>query len=234
MDKNQSLVPLLANLNQQLTKGCCSTAPCPFALTKPDAPLDGLAPALGHGDYYSTPDAIPRPFDGPVLTDQTTSNQDWGNDFDTLSMQNSFSTTNATVYNGYDNFDGSTFRFSHEFPAVLPLEQDKLNQPNFQPTIDVATQASNFAQVAVGQTSSTEGAVILVNSDGLFFCSEPGCDTTYLRKGDCQRHLKKHNGPFFPCTQPGCDMTFYRADKQRDHLKQGHDIIVAAPPRRRH
>lgn len=82
------------------------------------------------------------------------------------------------------------------------------------------------------QVSHTnEQAVILETTDGKFFCSELGCDATYLRAGDCRRHLKKHNGPFFPCPQRNCDMKFYRHDKLRAHMKQGHGTPVA-PPRR--
>ncbi|KAF2996929.1 hypothetical protein E8E13_006350 [Curvularia kusanoi] len=76
-------------------------------------------------------------------------------------------------------------------------------------------------------------AVIMELPDGRFYCSALGCLAIYLRAGDCRRHLKKHNGPFFPCTQPGCNMEFYRADKLRSHLKQGHNLVVAAPRRGR-
>lgn len=76
-------------------------------------------------------------------------------------------------------------------------------------------------------------AVVMEHPDGKFFCSQLGCDAVYLRAGDCRRHLKMHNGPFFSCKQPGCDMEFYRRDKLRDHMKQGHNIVVAAPRRGR-
>jgi hypothetical protein len=76
-------------------------------------------------------------------------------------------------------------------------------------------------------------AVVLQLPDGKFFCSQLDCHAVYLRAGDCRRHLKKHNGPFFSCKQPGCDMEFYRHDKLRDHMKQGHNIVVAAPRRGR-
>ena len=74
-------------------------------------------------------------------------------------------------------------------------------------------------------------AVAMELPDGRFFCSQLGCDAVYLRAGDCRRHLKKHNGPFFPCTQYDCNMEFYRQDKLRAHLKQGHNIVAAAPRR---
>ncbi|KAI4926920.1 uncharacterized protein J4E92_006081 [Alternaria infectoria] len=49
-----------------------------------------------------------------------------------------------------------------------------------------------------------------------------GCAGTFGRPGEYNRHMKKHNGPFFPCTQPSCGMIFYRRDKLRDHLARGH------------
>jgi hypothetical protein len=74
-------------------------------------------------------------------------------------------------------------------------------------------------------------AVVMEHPDGKFFCSQLGCDAVYLRAGDCRRHLKKHNGPFFHCDQPDCGMYFYRHDKLRAHLKQGHNIVAVAPRR---
>ncbi|KAJ8111098.1 hypothetical protein OPT61_g6226 [Boeremia exigua] len=88
--------------------------------------------------------------------------------------------------------------------------------------------------VSLAQTSAAPAeAVVLETPDGKFFCSQLGCDATYLRVGDCRRHLKKHNGPFFACDQHGCNMEFYRHDKLRAHLKQGHGVIIAAPRRGR-
>jgi hypothetical protein len=62
-------------------------------------------------------------------------------------------------------------------------------------------------------------------SDSRFRCSE-GCPTVYLRVGDCRRHLKKHNGPFYPCEQPNCPMVFYRMDKLCAHMSKGHGVPV--------
>jgi len=49
-----------------------------------------------------------------------------------------------------------------------------------------------------------------------------GCTGAFGRREEYRRHMKKHNGPFFPCTQPGCGRMFYREDKLRDHLNKGH------------
>jgi hypothetical protein len=49
-----------------------------------------------------------------------------------------------------------------------------------------------------------------------------GCPNTFGRPGEYRRHMKKHNGPFFPCTHPCCGRMFYRQDKLRDHLSKGH------------
>ena len=76
-------------------------------------------------------------------------------------------------------------------------------------------------------------AVVLQLPDGKFFCSQFGCDAVYLRPGDCRRHLKMHNGPFFPCTEQGCPMIFYRNDKLQDHLTQRHNVINARVGSRR-
>jgi len=49
-----------------------------------------------------------------------------------------------------------------------------------------------------------------------------GCSGIFRRREEYRRHMKKHNGPFFPCTDPNCSMMFYRQDKLRDHLNKGH------------
>ncbi|KAI4662914.1 uncharacterized protein J4E79_004225 [Alternaria viburni] len=49
-----------------------------------------------------------------------------------------------------------------------------------------------------------------------------GCPNTFGRPGEYRRHMKKHNGPFFPCTRPHCGRMFYRQDKLSDHLNKGH------------
>ena len=49
-----------------------------------------------------------------------------------------------------------------------------------------------------------------------------GCTNTFGRPGEYRRHMKKHDGPFFPCTRPHCGKMFYRQDKLRDHLDKGH------------
>ena len=49
-----------------------------------------------------------------------------------------------------------------------------------------------------------------------------GCTGTFRRREEYRRHMKKHNGPFFPCTHPNCGKMFYRQDKLRDHLAKGH------------
>jgi len=49
-----------------------------------------------------------------------------------------------------------------------------------------------------------------------------GCTDTFGRPGEYRRHMKKHNGPFFPCTRAHCGKMFYRQDKLNDHLNKGH------------
>lgn len=74
-----------------------------------------------------------------------------------------------------------------------------------------------------GQTLLDRQATVQDTSDGRFRCSE-GCPTLYIRVGDCRRHLKKHNGPFYHCEQPDCPMTFYRMDKLCAHMSQRHGL----------
>ncbi|KAJ4335585.1 hypothetical protein N0V87_005979 [Didymella glomerata] len=99
---------------------------------------------------------------------------------------------------------------------------------------EVAGVAFNVDPVVAEQALSIlSQAVVLEIGDGRFLCSEPDCNASYQRKGDCQRHLKKHNGPFFYCDQRGCSMEFYRHDKLRAHMQQGHDIAIPPPGNKR-
>lgn len=92
----------------------------------------------------------------------------------------------------------------------------------------------NVSPPVAGQNKSilTE-AIVLKTDDGRFICSELDCDASYQRIGDCRRHLKKHNGPFFHCEQRGCGMEFYRHDKLRVHMQQGHGIAILPPGNKR-
>lgn len=118
--------------------------------------------------------------------------------------------------------------------ATLPF--DGFAPSSIQPVPDVQPLAyPNLAGplLLLPEPVKHAEAVVMERTDGKFCCSQLGCDAVYVRPGDCRRHLKLHNGPFFPCKQPGCDMKFYRRDKLRDHMKQGHNIVVAAPRRGR-
>jgi hypothetical protein len=103
----------------------------------------------------------------------------------------------------------------HDDQAILGFD-------TLAPVPAVAVQA--LCPDATLQISPPLDAVVLQRSDGLYFCSQLGCDATYSRISDCRRHLKKHNGPFFRCKQRGCGMEFYRFDKLRAHMQQGHRL----------
>lgn len=118
--------------------------------------------------------------------------------------------------------------------ATLPF--DGFNPASIQPVPYVqplAYPGLTAPLLPLPESIKPAEAVVMQLPDGKFFCSQLGCNAVYLRPGDCRRHLKKHNGPFFHCDQPGCGMDFYRHDKLRAHLKQGHSITVAAPRRGR-
>ena len=56
-------------------------------------------------------------------------------------------------------------------------------------------------------------------------CEFPGCNKTFRRKGDCRRHMRKHNPVrAYSCVVDACGMKFYRLDKLRDHARDGHNI----------
>lgn len=107
--------------------------------------------------------------------------------------------------------------------------------PSFSTPTSVPSVAVQVLNSGVTQQVLTidVGAVVMQRDDGLFFCSELGCDAAYPRIGDCRRHLKKHNGPFFHCEQHRYSMRFYRHDKLRAHMQQAHGITIPPPGSRR-
>lgn len=98
-------------------------------------------------------------------------------------------------------------------------------QASSQMTFHHNAVASSVTPISSRQTSLDRRATVQGTSDSRFRCSE-GCPTVYLRVGDCRRHLKKHNGPFYPCEQPNCPMVFYRMDKLCAHMSKGHGLPV--------
>ncbi|KAJ8113629.1 hypothetical protein OPT61_g4288 [Boeremia exigua] len=99
--------------------------------------------------------------------------------------------------------------------------------PAFDPVFSLSPFHNAFA-IPPKQRSASLEAVVLERLDGSFYCSQLDCDASFLRAGDCRRHLQKHNEPFFACIQRGCDMKFYRHDKLRAHLKHSHGIVMSA------
>lgn len=47
----------------------------------------------------------------------------------------------------------------------------------------------------------------------------PCCGTPFRRKGDMERHKKKHGSRDLKCNQAGCGWAFYRKDKLDNHMK---------------
>lgn len=167
---------------------------------------------------------------------QTAIDQTWisNNAFNHPPVGDTLFTTDAAVAN------------VHEYPNYLANDFDiglasALNDGLWvQPVFSTPMLAPEVAgQLACANPSMPRQAARLpleavVSGNGPFFCSKSGCNATYLRLGDCRRHLKKHNGPYFYCYQYGCNMKFYRNDKLQDHLKKGHGIIITAAASRRH
>jgi hypothetical protein len=117
--------------------------------------------------------------------------------------------------------------------AISSALESSISPSDFNLVQPVATSQSALSALSLPLPEPIKPieAVVMQLPDGKFFCSQLGCEAVYPRAGDCRRHLKKHNGPFFPCTEFDCDMEFYRHDKLRAHLKQGHNIVAAAPRR---
>ncbi|KAH4022572.1 hypothetical protein HBI81_211080 [Parastagonospora nodorum] len=97
------------------------------------------------------------------------------------------------------------------FPPALPELHFDFSLASAQPQLDPTPPTIP----GVGTTSTPAQRIT---------CSFAGCGRSFVRAGDCRRHMLKHGPPKFKCAVIECDMTFHRADKLRAHMKQGHKI----------
>lgn len=198
-----------------------------------DSALSHGALAYDPSSYHAAPVVGVPSADGSFANHQNVPDQIWSHDNDTDRplVAGPLLAFVAAAPADHDNFNTATN--GSDLGVLHALDFGELLQLGFQsPTSvsEVVVQAPN--PTTTGQ-NSTGDTVVMQRDGGLFFCSQIGCDATYPRKGDCRRHLKKHNGPVLDCLQRGCAMKFYRHDKLRAHMQQGHGITVAAPRRGR-
>ena len=103
------------------------------------------------------------------------------------------------------------------------------------PGADAAISASG-SSVSSHPPSSVTGGPLPTNSaavteaGGRFGCPRPGCNKTFGRAGDLERHTKKHQDgpkehdcPIRDCPRQGTH-GFTRKDKLNDHLKAKHKM----------
>jgi hypothetical protein len=72
--------------------------------------------------------------------------------------------------------------------------------------------------------------------DGRYLCNVPGCESTFTRIGDRNRHVKsKHNKTLHFCLIPGCKKSFEeggkgytRQDKLQEHMQKKHAALAEA------
>ena len=185
--------------------------------------------ARSHGSYYQTTDPS---FEYPFANHQTVINQGWNNTdvfSGVLTQDPPFAAEFLPITNNtYSNIASLDSHLSETFGGSLLYESNEDFPP---PIAEVAVQVPSVTPDNP-TPAATSIATVQVTTDGRFCCSK-GCPTRYRNKGDCSRHLKKHNDPLFPCPFHGCDMEFYRHDKLRDHMKQGHGTTVSVPGNRR-
>ena len=109
-----------------------------------------------------------------------------------------------------------------EIDGSFGIDQGNVNAVAPQAiNIPVALQANIPPQVPVVVLPPVNNQVQHVAGTATPRCPY-GCTNTFGRPGEYRRHMKKHNGPFYPCTRAHCSKMFYRQDKLRDHLDKGH------------
>jgi hypothetical protein len=72
--------------------------------------------------------------------------------------------------------------------------------------------------------------------NGRFLCNVLGCESTFTRLGDRNRHVEsKHNVTLHFCLVPGCEKSFARGgkgytrkDKLQEHMQRKHAALVKA------
>ncbi|KAJ4405343.1 hypothetical protein N0V91_005293 [Didymella pomorum] len=101
-------------------------------------------------------------------------------------------------------------------PTVVNHDDQAVLSPGTLASVPVVPVPTMYLG-ALQQIPPGLDAVVMQRDDGVFFCSQVGCDAAYARIGDCRRHLKKHNGKI----------------SLRAHMQQGHGIVIPPPGNKR-
>lgn len=112
-----------------------------------------------------------------------------------------------------DNFTTSFFKH-HTFPTTdFPFQQNVIQDLNRS----LGPQNSIAAAKAAPQERLS--------------CDRPGCNSSFTRQGDLERHVKSKHVKIrsYKCAITGCEKTFYRLDKLRDHQGRKHIAELPSP-----
>jgi hypothetical protein len=100
----------------------------------------------------------------------------------------------------------------------LDRAQKLFTDMNPSPAADQARLQASSQDTAQGTSTTNESAARHI-------CTI--CNTSFARKGDLDRHSKKHEAPAFFCPFFDCRFNtrgFCRRDKLASHMRQGHKV----------
>jgi hypothetical protein len=139
-----------------------------------------------------------------------------------------------------NDFDWATALPVNDFNVMAPVPEIEFNDfgdftipfPLPEPTSGMLFGSQNLENMAqgnslVGFAPPAAAAPSTHTANRPFACSHAGCNKSFKRKSDCQRHkLQIHSPAGLFCTVPGCTKAFRRKDKLVDHLRNKHHLTV--------
>jgi hypothetical protein len=113
-----------------------------------------------------------------------------------------------------------TYNTAQNHTGAQSYDSDNV-RPLYHPVVDCTSTS------VTPQTPSSTPSSIKSSPTTRLPCTV--CGRTFGRKGDLDRHSRKHvNAPRFYCQLPGCEFGirgFDRRDKHDDHMRRGHKMI---------
>lgn len=108
----------------------------------------------------------------------------------------------------------------------FPIGQLTVDQAGYSPRVGLMSEPENiYSNPQLNEPPLADDTT----DPPRHVCQEQGCTSSFGRRSELQRHMRKHDGSSeaYSCPAQGCprsgSRSFKRSDKLKDHILQGHD-----------